>query len=82
MHCTGLGAGNGKNKLVFGVMHLSNSPRLLTLAGNTRDYVFVVETFAFLLLLSVRRVHDQGRSREVGPVWSGALEAPVVGRGR
>lgn len=40
-----------------------------------------MRTIAFLLPLCVRRVHDQGRSREVGPIWSGALEAPVVARG-
>lgn len=40
-----------------------------------------MRTIALVLLLSVRRVHDQGRSREAGPIWSGALEAPVVARG-
>lgn len=40
-----------------------------------------MKTIAFLLPVSVRRVHDQGRSREVGPIWSGALEAPVIARG-
>lgn len=36
-----LGAGNGKNKLVFGVMH---SPRWIILAASTCEYAFVVET--------------------------------------
>lgn len=40
-----------------------------------------MKTIGFLLPVSVRRVHDQGRSREVGPIWSGALEAPVIARG-
>lgn len=33
-------AGDGENKLVFSVMHLSNSP----LAACTCEYAFVVET--------------------------------------
>lgn len=38
-----------------------------------------MRTIAFLLPLFVQRVHDQGRSQEVGPVRSCAL-APVVAR--
>lgn len=44
VHSGDLKADNGKNKLVFDEMHLSNSHRWIILAANTCEYAFVVET--------------------------------------